>query len=353
MAIASCQFIEFAGAGMRLLRVGLAFVLLMSCGVSGAAADAPLKVVTIPSSVDGKPQPVGWMAPPEATIRPAPLLVFLHSWSSDYRQDSSAWQREAKQHGWFFLQPDFRGPNNRPEACGSPLARQDVLDAIDWAAAQHNIDRSRIYLAGASGGGHMALLMASRHPDRFSAVSAWVGISDLAEWQRFHSRGEKPGRYAEMVVAACGGPPEASPAVAQEYRERSPIYWLQHTGDLPLDLAAGVHDGKQGSVPIAQTLRAYNVVATARGGAPVSDAVIQELQETGRLAAPEASDRVTDATYGREIHLRRQTGSARVTIFEGGHEGIAAAGCAWLKEQQRPTTVGASRTGDRAASPRS
>jgi poly(3-hydroxybutyrate) depolymerase len=271
--------------------------------------------------------------------------VFLHSWSSDYRQDTAAWSDEARRRGWIFIQPDFRGPNNRPEACGSPLARQDVLDAIDWVASHHQVDRSRIYLAGASGGGHMAMLMASRHPDRFSAVSAWVGISDLAEWQRFHSRGEKPGRYAEMVVASCGGAPDASPAVAEQYRDRSPIYWLQNTGDLPLDLAAGVHDGNKGSVPIAHTLRAYNVVAKSRGGAIVPDEQMNELQQTGRLAAAEASDRVTDSSYGREIHLRRHAGTARVTIFEGGHEGIAAAGCSWLEQQTRETAAGASRSG--------
>jgi hypothetical protein len=142
-----------------------------------------------------------------------------------------------------------------------------------------------------------------------------------------------------MVVASCGGVPDASPAVAEQYRDRSPIYWLQNTGDLPLDLAAGVHDGKKGSVPIAHTLRAYNAVAKARGGESIPEDVMNELQETGRLAAASPADQVTDPSYGRVIHLRRHTGSARVTIFEGGHEGIAEAGCSWLEQQTRPTAT--------------
>jgi poly(3-hydroxybutyrate) depolymerase len=320
------------------LVVGLV-VLMCGAGPAQETGEKALQVITIPSSQDGAPQSARYSAPPEASNRPTPLLVFLHSWSSDYRQDNSAWSNEASKRGWIFIQPDFRGPNSRPEACGSPLARQDVLDSVDWIAERYQVDRSRIYLAGVSGGGHMAMLMAGRHPDRFSAVSAWVGISDLAEWQRFHSRGDKPDRYAEMVVASCGGTPDASPAVTEQYRDRSPIFWLQNSGNLPLDLAAGVHDGKKGSVPIAHTLRAYNVVAKSRGAALISEEAMAELQETGRLAMPEGTDRTTDSSYDREIHLRRHAGTARVTIFEGGHEGIATAGCAWLGQHTREATV--------------
>jgi len=298
-----------------------------------------LPVVSIPSTLDGQAQSAHFWAPPKARDQPTPLLVFLHSWSSTYKQDCTPWWKEASDRGWLYLQPDFRGANTRPEACGSPLARQDVLDAIDWVCSQHQVDRSRIYLAGASGGGHMAMLMASRHPERFSGVSAWVGISDLAEWHRFQSRGAKPSRYAENVVACCGGPPAASEAVAAQYFERSPISWLKNTGDLPLDLTAGVHDGKTGSVPIAQTLRAFNVIANARGAETVSDEEMTQLQEKGRLDAPRKEDQEIDPSYDRALHLRRHAGAARVTIFEGGHEGLAAPGCAWLAKQKRMTAV--------------
>jgi hypothetical protein len=37
-----------------------------------------------------------------------------------------------------------------------------------------------------------------------------------------------------------------------------------------------------------------------------------------------------DESYGRGIHLRRMAGRSRVTIFEGGHEGIPEAAVAWL-----------------------
>src|SRR5690606_33435945 len=92
---------------------------------------------------------------------------------------------------------------------------------------RYKVDSNRVYLAGVSGGGHMSLLMAARHPERFSAVSAWVGISDLAEWYRFHAPDGEPRGYARMVAASCGGPPGSSEEVDRQYRERSPIHFLQ------------------------------------------------------------------------------------------------------------------------------
>ncbi len=87
--------------------------------------------------------------------------------------------------GWAFVEPNFRGVNDHPEACGSALARQDILDSIDWIQTQRPIDSQRIYLAGISGGGHMTMLMVAWHPDRFSAASAWVGSATWPSGTRF------------------------------------------------------------------------------------------------------------------------------------------------------------------------
>lgn len=309
---------------------------------AGASADGPprrMHEVQIPSSLDRTLQPSRVWAPDVATRSSVPLLVFLHSWSGDWTQDNSPWLEQAVQRDWLYVHPDFRGPNERPEACGSPLARQDVLDAVWWAIENYRVDESRIYLAGVSGGGHMAMLMAGRHPEQFSAVSAWVGISDLAEWYRFHSLPNGRERYARMVAASCGGPPGASKTVDAQYRDRSPVFWLQNIGDLPLDLNAGASDGKTGSVPIHHTLRAFNAVAIAQSHPVVNEQEMEQIWRDGRLTSPQESDAVPDPTYGREIRLRRFAGTVRVTIFEGGHEGLPAAACAWLEQQSRTTSV--------------
>ena len=311
--------------------------------VNGPAYDLPkLSEVKIKSSLDGSEQPSLLWAPDAAKKSStreggAPLLVYLHSWSSDYRQDNSPWQHEAVQRGWIYLHPNFRGVNRQPQACGSRFARQDILDAIDYVAANFAVDRNRIYLAGTSGGGHLAMLMAGHFPERFSAVSAWVGITDLADWQRFHVKNGQPDHYAQMTIDALGGPPGHSESVDAEYRDRSPLFHLHRATDVPLDIAAGVKDGHTGSVPILHSLRAFNVVAKAGGHAEISPAEMNELWDKEELASPQPSDKQSDPTYLRRLLLRRNAGSARITIFDGGHEGLAPAACAWLAKQKRAT----------------
>ncbi|WP_437226964.1 alpha/beta hydrolase family protein [Planctomicrobium sp. SH661] len=302
---------------------------------SGQVTLPPLVEVEVISTLDQTPQHSLIWAPESALTEPRPLLVFLHSWSSDFKQDNSAWQLEAVKRDWLYLHPDFRGPNFNAAAGGSDLAQQDILDAVQWLKQKYKVDPNRIYLAGTSGGGHMTLLMAGRHPDRFSAASAWVPISDLVEWYRFHSPDGQPDNYATNIVQMCGGVPGASVEVERQYRDRSPLTWLSNVGDLPLDINAGIHDGHTGSVPVAHSLRAFNVVAAAHQSPQISDQEIEELGANRKLSHPQPDDTSFDPAYQKEIVLRRRAGAARVSLFDGGHEGLPAAACAWLEKQSR------------------
>ena len=296
-----------------------------------------LRDIQVESSKDGTMQPSKIWVPESAESEPTPLLVFLHSWSGDYRQDNSKWQREAGRRNWIYLHPNFRGINNHPEACGSALARQDILDAVDFVCQTYNVDTHRIYLAGTSGGGHMAMLMAGYHPDRFSAVSAWVGISDLSAWHRFHTKDGRPQRYAQMVAKCCGGPPGSSPKVDREYRDRSPLFHLDKTGSLPVHFYAGLHDGHTGSVPVHHTIDAFNAIAKAGDHPRVSEEEIGQLLKDRPLENPQPGDLANVPGFGRKAYLQRKAGAARITIFEGGHEGLPGPACEWLAMQQRET----------------
>lgn len=168
----------------------------------------------------------------------------------------------------------------------------------------------------------MTLLVASRYPLIWAAASAWVPISDLVAW---HGK-QAQARYGEMIRKCCGGPPGANATVDRQYHDRSPLHYMAGARNLPLDIAAGVHDGHKGSVPIRQSLEAFNAVAKAVGGESVTEAEIEQLSRPdGHLEHPKPSDQVEDPVFGRAIYLRRTAGKARVTIFEGGHEGIAKA----------------------------
>jgi len=301
-----------------------------------ATADAPYvqHEIKIPSSRDKSLQAARLDVPksynPDGA--PVPLVVLLHSWSADYKQGNSTLERMAGQAGWLLVMPNFRGPNRVPSALGSPLAQQDILDAVDWVVERYRVDQSRIYLCGVSGGGHMTMLMAGKYPKRWRAASAWVGISDVASWHTLHEND----RYGQNMRDACGGRPGDSPEVDAQYRARSPLTYLANVGDLPLDLGHGIHDGHTGSVPIRHSLDAFNAVVKGHvsAGQPdvtITEEEIQQLsQRNGRLKAPKEGDELLDAAWGRQIYLRRQSGNTRVSIFEGGHEGIAAAMMDWF-----------------------
>ncbi|MBA61671.1 MAG: prolyl oligopeptidase [Planctomycetaceae bacterium] len=307
--------------------------LLLTIYLPISSAQTRQKVLIV-SSIDKAKQPCYIILPKgydESDLQRYPVLMALHTWSSSVEQNNANWEAEAYKQGWIYVFPHFRGPNSRPEACGSLIAQQDILDALAYVKATYRTENRRIYLAGVSGGGHMTMLMASRHAKYWTAASAWVGISDLTRWHNKHAKT----KYGQMIRASCGGAPGASSAVDKQYKERSPIHYLMHSTRVPLDIAAGIHDGHTGSVPISHSLEAFNMIAKAAGAKPVSAEEMKLLSiPQGRLITPLDSDRVTDKSLGREIHLRRYAAQSRVTIFEGGHEGIAKAGIDWLARFQ-------------------
>ncbi len=309
--------------------------------VSTATADELPTQTTLEtvSELDGETQPILCWAPSEAKSQPTPLFVFLHSWSSDYTQDNTKWFMECVKHRWIWLHPNFRGINQSPKACGSKFARQDILDAIALARETWNVDEERIYMAGVSGGGHMSLLMAGHHPDSFSAVSSWVGPTDLAEWHRFHMKNGKPQKYAQMIEASLSGPPGELVERDADYKDRSPVFHLHQTRDLPVSIWAGIEDGHSGSVPVSHSLRAFNAIAKGRGTELISETTIQELVAKKPLSSAQPEPTKINETLGRKIHLRRTSGPSMVTIFEGGHESIPTAAFEWLKKQKRQVAI--------------
>jgi dipeptidyl aminopeptidase/acylaminoacyl peptidase len=290
---------------------------------------AVVKKVEIPCS-DGAKQPAMWFAPPGEGKKP--LLVGLHTWSSHYASagGDAVYAEWCIARDWAFIHPHFRGPNNTPDALGSDRAVQDVIESVEWAKKQTGVDESRIYLIGVSGGGHMAMQMAARHPETWAGVSAWCGISDVAQWYSEHVKNGKPDRYASNIEAALGHAPAKDDPEAWK---RSPASALKAATIVPLDINHGVHDGRKGSVPFIHSLQAFNAVVPREKQIP--EEVIRSFYETQRLPggwpAPDA-----DPSYGKwKPVFRKSHVNTRVTIFEGGHEIVHQAALNWLAQQRQ------------------
>ena len=217
-----------------------------------------MREISVKSSLDGTFQPsLLFDAGGDA---PAPLVVGLHTWSYDRFNQEKNYLPLCEKYGFSLLLPEFRGPDlatnpKKNEACGTLLARQDVIDAVVYVCENYAIDRNNIFLLGCSGGGHMALLAAETEPKLFRAVEVWCAVSDLVKWHEFQPKCKR--NYAPHIEACLGGTPEELP---DEYIRRSPARHVEALKDLPVSIHHGRHDPV---VPFAQSVElAKNIEAT-------------------------------------------------------------------------------------------
>lgn len=315
----------FAAFTLRLLAVD-------APPAKSSAPPAGVQEITVVNSIDGVAEPVWFIPAPSAA--PAPLLVHLHSWSARLGEASLA--KECLKRGWAFLSPNFRGPNRRPEACGSRLAIQDVLDAVAYARRATAVDTRRIYLIGGSGGGHMALMMAQAAPELWAGVSAFVPITDLAAWHAFSQ--QQGSAYFKMLEQSCGGPP-GTPATDAEYRARSPLFTLARAAGVPIDIQVGIRDGHQGSVPVLNSLRAFNALAVAngQGGQALDAAAMATIARDARIPDGLATESLEETGRKRAVLFRRSAGPVRLTIFDGAHESDFPPAVRWLAQHEKPS----------------
>ena len=197
----------------------------------------------IRSTVDGSLQPSLFH---RASEPKRPLLVGLHSWSLTRTNQIDNMLPYAKKHDLHLLLPEFRGPSLSTsaaptEACGSLCAKTDIKDAIDYLLQREQVDAERVFLLGASGGGHMAMLMAGFCPEYFKAIGAFVPIMDLKQWADYSDH------YREHILACCSYSEE-------EMRLRSPIGYLDSIATATLKIFHGKFDP---IVPVTQSVELY------------------------------------------------------------------------------------------------
>jgi len=198
--------------------------------------------ILVRSTMDGTMQPSLFY---KASQEGRPLLVGLHTWSFDRTNQIKNMLPWAEKLDFNLLLPEFRGPNkavnpNCKEACGSELAKQDIVDAMDYVIANEGADGENVFLLGNSGGGHMTLLMAGYCPERFKAMGAYVPITNLKTWA------QQSEKYRAHILACCG--------TEEEMLNRSPITYLDTIAKANLKIFHGKYDGV---VPVHQSLTFY------------------------------------------------------------------------------------------------
>lgn len=276
--------------------------------------DESFKVISIKSSIDGTLQKA--FVYKTTSQKAKPLAVSLHPWRGSFDQyDTLAYL--CKQKNINYIHPDFRGPNNKYEACCSNLALKDIEDAIAYAKANLNVDTSKIYLIGGSGGGYATLMMYMRSKYNIRKYSSWVAISDLYQW--YEECIINDDKKAINEIRSCTNSKKM--INKEEFNKRSPIkyttpIWKQKNSQLLI--YAGVNDGINGGVQITHSINFYNKVLT---DLKITDSS-KYISHREKLYLLE--HRKTTYNYGkigsRDIILKKEIPNIKITIFKGGHE---------------------------------
>jgi lysophospholipase L1-like esterase len=278
-------------------------------------------IVGIESSYDGTVQKARFY--PTNKTEKQPLVVSLHTWSGNYDQEDPI-VGEAIEKNWNYIHPDFRGPNNRAEACGSPAVIADIDDAIDYAIENGNVDLDQIHIIGASGGGHATLLMYMKSKHNIRSFSAWVPISNLVDWYYEVKVREK--EHAEQIAFLTSG--DKKQLDVGEAKRRSPIFMdtpIEKREFSKLNIYCGVHDGYKGAVPISQSIDFYNKVVSdfdpENIGAKISDELRTHLLLKRNYAGWGIEKRLgkTKLVYQKSFNNK-----VTISVFDGAHEMLPA-----------------------------
>lgn len=201
--------------------------------------------------------------PPNATGKPAPLLMYPHGGPAlrDYYESDTSPQIFAA-HGYQVFQPNFRGSAGFGEKFLTAGHRQwgramqtDIGDALAHLHKIGRIDSQRACIIGASYGGYAALVAATTPGTPYRCSAAVAPVTDLTRLLKHDKKyfGAKSVFYANMLEQ-LGNPARHS----EELQTYSPAQQAAQAA-IPILLVHGVKDRR---VPIDQSRRMAASLAT-------------------------------------------------------------------------------------------
>jgi len=152
-----------------------------------------------------------WISGHQQRASKLPAVLFLHGGfafgPADWEMAEPYWAA-----GFVVMVPMLRGENGLPGNFTFFYDEvNDVLAAADYLSRQPSVDPTRIYLAGHSAGGTLALLVAEA-TGRFRAVASFDGAPD--QQLLYNGSASKPGVHQEIVF---------DPKNFRELQVRSPL----------------------------------------------------------------------------------------------------------------------------------
>ncbi len=156
---------------------------------------------------------------------PVPLIVMLHGCTQTAADFAAGTQMNelADVHRFIVLYPQQTTINN-PTACwnwfvpanqrrgsGEPSILAGMVEAVEGNMSHWAIDRSRVFVAGASAGAVMSVILGATYPDLFAAIGVAAGIEYPAG--ATGTSGLDPLKAGEMAYQAMGSYARVVPTV--------------------------------------------------------------------------------------------------------------------------------------------
>ena len=152
--------------------------------------------------------------------------------------------------GALVLEPNYRGSAGYGEAFRSLNVRNlgigdawDVLSGIDALVQQGVVDKDRVGSMGWSQGGYISAFLATRHSDRFKALSVGAGISD---WMTYYVNTDIHPFTRQYLKATPWDDPKI-------YADTSPMTYIKQARTPTLIQ----HGGEDPRVPIPNAFQLY------------------------------------------------------------------------------------------------
>ena len=162
-----------------------------------------------------------------------PLLVMLHG-CTQTAQDfatGTAMNELAEHYGFIVLYPqqtrihnlgccwNWYSPHHQVRGRGEPASIAGIIHTLVSTTDLWTIDPQRIYVAGISAGGAMAIILGATYPDLIAAIGVHSGVEYQAAkglisgWQATRQGGPDPVHQGELAYAAMGEFSRVVPAI--------------------------------------------------------------------------------------------------------------------------------------------
>lgn len=162
--ILGASVLSFAGCGSDCadLQPDDVRVFKIPVGHSDSGSDSTLCLLSVPAGYQ-----------PDHSY---PLLITLHGGGSNAIAFHDLWRPITQSNGYLLATPqgEERGLNGMGFRWG-PHSHDSIRRSLDAVRQTANVDRSSIYLAGFSQGGHLTYALVRSHPQVFAGIAA-IGV---------------------------------------------------------------------------------------------------------------------------------------------------------------------------------